>query len=196
MVKFGSKIMPIHFVGALLEGSLPGSRFGFGYKAGFGNGRHANVARAGDAGDINGDNAWMVQVVARPDNYYGLNAGISFYTDTVTPDDRPEIGEKMIVAHVAWARESPEVIAEYLYSSHELEADSSVNGNVQAWYAQFAYRLKDKYKQWKPYVRFEHTKVDDSDPLLGDQGAKARRQLRDILTDEQETRLRLPGGAA
>jgi hypothetical protein len=168
--KFGSKIVPIHFVGALLEGTLPGNKLGLSYMAGFGNGRHENIAQAGDAGDINGDNAWMVQVNSKPTRFYGLNAGLGFYTDKITPADRPEINESTFSAYVVWAKESPEVYFEYLYSTHELANDSSVTGDVQAWYAQFAYRLKGKNSAWKPYARYEYTKVDDTDPLLFDQG--------------------------
>ena len=169
MVKFGSKIVPIHFVGALLEGNIPGSKLGLTYMAGIGNGRHANIARAGDAGDINGDNAWMVQLNAAPDRYFGLHMGVGFYSDTVSPDDRPDIREKTVSVHLAWSNESPEIIFEYLHSNHEFVANSSVSGDTNGWYAQFAYRLKDKYHNWKPYARLESTDVDDTDPLLGDQ---------------------------
>jgi hypothetical protein len=170
LVKFGSKIVTIHFVGVLMEGTLPGNPLGLSYHAGFGNGRHANVARAGDAGDINGDKAWMVQLRAAPDRYFGLEMGLGFYNDEIRPDDRPDIKENTVSAYVAWTRESPEVIIEFLHSSHELLTDSSVSGDVDAWYAQFAYRLKDDLSQWKPYARFEKTDVDDTDPLLFDQG--------------------------
>lgn len=170
VVKFGSKIVPIHFVGALLEGSLPRTKLGLSYMAGIGNGRHENVARAGDAGDINSDSAWMVQINSQPPRYFGLRTGLGFYTDTISPTDRPDIDEATVSAYLAWTKESPEVVIEYFYSTHELASDSSVSGNVHAWYAQFAYRLSGKYKQLKPYVRFEDTNVDDSDPLLGDQG--------------------------
>ena len=170
MVKFGSKIVPIHFVGALLEGTLPRNRLGLSYMAGFGNGRHENIAQAGDTGDINGDNAWMVQLNAAPYRYYGLRTGIGIYSDVVSPDDRPDINEQTISAYLAWAKESPEIIMEYIYSSHDLVVDSSASGNVNAWYAQFAYRLKGRLNKWKPYARFEKSEVDDSDPLLGDQG--------------------------
>ena len=34
MIRFGSKIVPIHFVGALLEGNLPGGGLGLTYMAG------------------------------------------------------------------------------------------------------------------------------------------------------------------
>ena len=169
MVKFGSKIVPIHFVGALLEGTLPNNALGLSYMAGFGNGRHANVARAGDVGDINGNNAWMVQVNAAPTKYYGFRTGIGFYTDRLTPGDRPEIDEATVSAYVAWAKESPEFLFEYLHSTHELSANSTIEGDTDAWYAQFAWRLKGKNRPWKPYLRIEKTDVDDTDPLLGDQ---------------------------
>ena len=170
MAKFGSKIIPIHFVGVLLEGSLPQNKLGLSYSAGFGNGRHENIAQAGDAGDINGDNAWMFQVKANPHRFFGLKTGIGYYSDKVSPSDRPDINEKTLSAYVAWEKESPEFIFEYLHSEHEFVADSSTNGDVDAWYAQFAYRLPGQKNDWKPYARYEKTQVDDTDPLLGDQG--------------------------
>lgn len=170
MVKFGSKIVPIHFVGALLEGNFGDNPLGLSYMAGFGNGRHSNVARSGDAGDINGESAWMMQLNASPSRFYGLRTGIGVYSDKITPTDRPEIDEFTVSAYLAWTKESPEVLVEYLHSEHEFSADSSVSGNVDAWYAQVGYRLDGKYHALKPYLRFENTDVDDTDPLLGDQG--------------------------
>jgi hypothetical protein len=170
MAKFGSKIMPIHFVGVLLEGSLPRNKLGLSYSAGLGNGRHADVSQAGDAGDINGDSAWMFQISSAPMNLFGLKAGLGVYSDTVSPTDRPEIDEVSYSAYVAWTKESPEIIMEFLHSDHEFVADSAAKGGVDAWYAQFAYRLKGKRNQWKPYVRYERNEIDDGDPLLGDQG--------------------------
>lgn len=170
MAKFGSKIIPIHFVGVLLEGSLPKNKLGLSYSAGLGNGRHADVSQAGDAGDINGDNAWMLQVSAAPISLFGLKTGLGFYSDKVSPSDRADINEKTYSAYVVWEKESPEIIVEFLHSDHEFVANSAENGSVDAWYAQFAYRLKGKQNQWKPYARYERNEIDDSDPLLGDQG--------------------------
>ncbi len=170
MIRFGSKIVPIHFVGVLVEGTLPRNALGLSYHAGFGNGRHANVARSGDAGDINGDKAWMVQLRAAPNKYFGLEMGLGIYNDEISPGDRPDIKENTISAYAAWTRESPEIIFEYLHSEHEQLTDSSISGNVDAWYAQLAYRLKGDLSQWKPYARFEKSDVDSTDPLLFDQG--------------------------
>lgn len=169
MVKFGSKILPVHFVGILAEGSVPGDKVGLSYRAGFGNGRHENIGRAGDAGDINGDKAWMAQLELAPRGSHGMAAGIGYYNDEVAPGDRPPIKEKTYSAFAAWTRESPEVIVEYLMSDHESVVDGSDSGDVTAWYAQFAYRLKGDKSRWKPYVRLEETEVDGTDPLLFDQ---------------------------
>jgi hypothetical protein len=137
--------------------------------AGFGNGRHSNIARAGDAGDINGDNAWMLQINASPAKFYGLKAGIGYYQDVVSPAGAPDVDEQTVSAYVAWAKESPEVIIEYVHSNHDLANDGSVSGDVNAWYAQFAWRLPGDRKEWKPYLRYERSRIDESDPLLGDQ---------------------------
>ncbi len=167
MLKFGSKIVPIHFVGVLLEGNVGANDLGIEYKAGFGNGRHSNIARAGDAGDVNGDKAWMLQVNARPRNIYGLNVGLGFYSDEISLPGIPNIEERTVSAYAAWNKEMPEFIVEYLHSTHESVANSNDSGDVDAWYAQAAYRLSGKHHSWKPYLRAERVRVDDSDPLLG-----------------------------
>ena len=170
MVRFGSKILPVHFVGMLLEGSIPSGNIGLEYKAGFGNGRHSNISRGGDSGDLNGDKAWMVQLNSKLRNMYGLNLGIGYYSDEISMPDSPNIREGTFSAYAAWSKESPEVIFEYIHSDHELVTDSNVSGNVDAWYLQAAYRLAGSYTNWKPYVRFERNDIDESDPLLGAEG--------------------------
>jgi hypothetical protein len=170
MVKFGSKIIPIHFVGALLEGSIPSGKMGLEYKVGFGNGRHSNIAAAGDTGDINSDKAWMVQLNSKPKSMYGLNAGLGFYNDEIPLLDGTDVKENTVSLHAVWTKESPEILFEYVHSNHELLTDSSVSGNVDAWYLQAAYRLGGKRSHWKPYARLESNRVDDSDPLLGAEG--------------------------
>lgn len=170
VMKFGSKIVPIHFVGVLVEGNLPTGDLGLAYKAGFGNGRHENISRGGDAGDINSDKAWMLQLLAKPRTISGMNVGLNYYTDRISLPAEPEIEEKTYSVYAAWNNESPEIVVEYLHSEHKLLNDASVSGDVDAWYAQFAYRLPGKRRDWKPYARLERTRVDDSDPLLGAEG--------------------------
>ena len=47
MIKFGSRFIPTHFVGLIAEGGMPASPLRLGYSLGVGNGRAANIARAG-----------------------------------------------------------------------------------------------------------------------------------------------------
>ena len=164
MVRFGSRIMPIHFVGVLLEGNLPSGDLGLNYKLGYGNGRHSNIARAGDAGDVNGDKAWMAQLSSRSRRYQGLDVGIGFYADEIElPGGGPPIDEQTASVYAAWTRENPELIAEFLVSDHD---NGLVSGDTTAWYVQAAWRLPDERHRWKPYARLESTDIDDSDPLL------------------------------
>ena len=183
MIKFGSKLVPIHFVGLLLEGNIPVSNLGLTYKAGYGNGRHANIARSGDAGDINGDKAWMLQFNSRPKSIYGLEVGLGFYNDEVELETDPNVKESTISAHAAWTKESPEIIIEFLHSEHESVIDSSDTGDVDAWYAQFAYRLKGDHEQWKPYLRFENQEIDPTDPLLGSEGLDQEASILGVRWD-------------
>ena len=169
MVRFGSEIVPIHFVGVLLEGNLPSGDLGLNYKAGFGNGRHANIARAGDAGDINGDKAWMLQLGARPRKYQAFDIGVGVYNDEIALPLTADVEETTVSAYAAWSREQPEVILEYLHSKHEA-VGGGASGTTDGWYAQFAWRLSGKQRDWKPYARLEKTEIDASDPLLGGRG--------------------------
>jgi hypothetical protein len=53
MVQFGGKFIPVHFVGALVEGAVPAGGVNLNYNFGLGNGRGTVISRAGDFGDIN-----------------------------------------------------------------------------------------------------------------------------------------------
>ena len=165
-VKFGSQLVPIHFVGLQFEGQFPGAHSGLGYNVGIGNGRHANIARAGDNGDINGNRAWVASVFYKPTSIRGLNAGIGAYSDRVSPPASPEFDEKIYSAYFALERETPEFIAEYIHSDHELTVGPGPSGGADSLYAQFAYRLRGNLQRFKPYVRAERVDVDADDPLL------------------------------
>ncbi len=87
MIKFGSRFIPTHFVGLIVEGGFPSSPLGLGYSVGVGNGRAANIARAGDAGDVNDQRAWVAGVRSRPISIVGFEIGASFYSDRLLAPD-------------------------------------------------------------------------------------------------------------
>ena len=163
MIQFGGKFLPVHFVGALVEGAIPAGGWNLNYKAGLGNGRGSVISRAGDAGDINGRRAWLADGFVKPNWAYSLEAGGSYYADQVTiPTSVANIGEHIVSGHVAWTREDPEFIAEYAAVRHEGVGAATPTWN-HAYYLQAAYRLPQFDRLWKPYVRFEHIDIQAGD---------------------------------
>ena len=169
MTQFGGRFIPVHFVGAQVEGSIPADGWHIGYQAGVGNGRGNVISRAGDAGDNNARPAWVANVFTKPDRLFGLQAGGSVYIDRVSVPSRPEYNERILAAHAVWLREDPEVIAEIAQVRHD-QVGGTLSTTSAAYYVQFAYRLPGDARLWKPYYRFEHIAIDSLDPVFGGVG--------------------------
>jgi len=165
MVEFGGSFLPIHFVGALVEGAVPAAGLNVNYNLGIGNGRSSVISRSGDWGDINNNRAWLVTLFSRPDHPYGLQFGGSVYRDLVTPIGGFVFRESIQSAHIVWAKESPELIAEFANVMHE-QVGTSFKSNSQAWYVQAGYRLPWFQRLWKPYYRFEYIHIPGSDQMF------------------------------
>jgi hypothetical protein len=167
-MKFGSFVVPIHFVGALLEGKIGQS--GFGYRLGYGNGRNEEINDTDNTGDDNDEPAYFATVNYRPLDAYRLDTGASVYVDTGTPEEGPEADEVLVNGYVALTGEQPEVIVEYTYGDHQRTDTPGPDGSTSGIYGQVAYRLNGKAQNFKPYLRAEHLDAEDDDPLLGDLG--------------------------
>ena len=165
MIQFGGRFLPVHFVGALVEGAMPAGGLNFGYKAGVGNGRAGVISRGGDAGDSNDDLSYLAQVTSKPDRLFGLEAGASFYGDTIVPAGGGKVGEQIFAGHVVYQKETPEIIAEYAGVRHEQDGVSSPFWS-HAYYVQAAYRLPGGAKKFKPYFRFEHIDIAGGDVVF------------------------------
>jgi hypothetical protein len=112
MTQFGGSFIPVHFVGALVEGSFPAAGWNINYQGGIGNGRGNVISRAGDAGDNNARPAYVFNLFTKPDRAFGLQVGGSLYLDRVSMTGPPEFAERIVAAHAIWQREDPDVIAE------------------------------------------------------------------------------------
>jgi hypothetical protein len=166
MTQFGGRFIPVHFVGAMVEGAFPASGLNLNYQAGVGNGRGAVISRGGDAGDNNATPAWVFNLFAKPDPAFGLQVGGSLYLDKITQTATgPEFRERVLSAHAAWQREDPEVIAEVAHIRHERIVGGGTGSNL-AYYVQAAYRLPAFRALWKPYYRFEHIDIDAADAVF------------------------------
>lgn len=166
MTRFGGRFIPVHFVGSLVEGSLPARGLNLNYNFGLGNGRGSVISRGGDAGDNNNHRAWLVNLFAKPDRFYGLQVGGSVYRDNIELGGGRQFREWITSGHVVWAKENPELIAEVANVNHR-EVGSTHTFNSQAYYIQAAYRLPWFEKLWKPYYRFEYIHIPRTDVVFG-----------------------------
>ena len=168
VTRFGGEFVPVHFVGTIAEGSIPSGSVNLGYMAGIGNGRHENIVRPGDAGDINSDRALVARLNSRPDSLFGLEAGVAYYGDKITLETGEEFDEQIANVYVVYSRETPEIITEY----HHLERENIVSRDSFAsdgFYAQLAYRLPVWKDRLKPYARYETVDVANSEPVFASQ---------------------------
>ncbi|MBZ5634627.1 MAG: hypothetical protein LAO55_16000 [Acidobacteriia bacterium] len=164
MVQFGGRFIPVHFVGGLIEGAVPAGGLHLNYNVGVGNGRGSLISRGGDAGDINNNRAWLVNLFVKPDRLFGLQAGGSLYRDKIAVGARA-FDEWISSGHVVWAKENPEFIAEFANVNHT-ETGRPGSFNSQAFYVQLGYRLPEFDQRWKPYYRWEYIHIPSSDPVF------------------------------
>jgi hypothetical protein len=165
MVQFGGRFLPVHFVGLLAEGEIPSGPVGLNYQVGLGNGRGSIISRAGDSGDVNNHRAWVMNLFARPPRIYGLQVGGSLYGDEITSGTLPRTQELISSAHIIWAHENPEFLAEFSNVRHHVPQTGRTS-NSQAYYVQVGYRLPWFEKKWKPYYRFEHIHIPAGEPVF------------------------------
>lgn len=165
MVKVGGTYVPVHFVGVKAEGDIPSGGLGLGYEAGVGNGRSEVLSRGGDAGDVNTNRAWLVALKAQPIALYGLTAGASVYRDWLSISTQPTIDEWIYSGHVAWTRETPELIGELIAVQHH-DRGTGADFNNLAYYVQAACRLPGRAHTLKPYARFEKMDVAAGEPVF------------------------------
>ena len=165
MIQFGGSFLPVHFVGGLVEGEVPAGHLNLNYNVGIGNGRGQVISRAGDAGDINNNRAWLINAFIKPDALYGLQLGGSVYRDAINNTAGLAAREWIESAHLIWQKESPEFLAEFANVHHQ-PSTGGVISNSQAFYLQTAYRLPGAARALKPYFRFEQIHVPRSDAIF------------------------------
>ncbi|MGH9474676.1 MAG: hypothetical protein ACRD1M_18255, partial [Terriglobales bacterium] len=176
LIQFGGRLIPVHFVGMLAQGTVPQSgSLNLQYDVGIGNGRNDSIGEPGNAGDANNNRAWLGTVYANPFWAYKWQFGGSVYHDVIDQSSTlvGNYGEWIRTLRLVNTSETPEIIAEAADISHERLGSAGGPGstwNSQAWYAQFAYRLPWFHQLWKPYVRYEYIHIPVSDPVFNPAG--------------------------
>ena len=172
MLEFSNPFLPMHFLGGFAEGKVPSGRLNLSYLAGIGNGRGSGPGRPEAPGDANNHRAWLVRLSARPDTLPGLEVGGAWHEDKAAVfygPTRADFRERIASGFVAFTKETPELIAEYVSVRHRrLGGDATFKS--WAYYAQAAWRVSSRFK---PYVRWEEIHLDENDHVLD--GAQAGR---------------------
>lgn len=162
-IKFGSRYIPVHFVGAMLEGNL--QSVPVYYSAGFGNGRGPDIAAAGDAGDVNGNRAFIASASVRPTSLFGFRVGGGVYVDRISVGGVEFADELITSAYAVWKRGPVDAVAEFINVSHEPVAGGDAESSP-AWYLHLGYRLSGSARAVMPYVRYESMDIEASDPVF------------------------------
>ena len=142
MVQFGGRFIPVHFVGALVEGVVPSGGLNINYQAGIGNGRGNVISRAGDAGDNNDVRRASGQCVHQdPTALFGLQVGASaiFRSDHAPSDGPSSTNGSSRATRCGSAkirRSSPKSP-----TSGTTQVGTSLTTSSLAYYVQAAYRL-------------------------------------------------------
>ncbi|HSG07759.1 MAG TPA: hypothetical protein VLA36_05365 [Longimicrobiales bacterium] len=162
-IKFGSRFIPVHFVGAMAEGRIASSPLT--YAAGIGNGRAANTARAGDVGDVNESRAFFATAALQPDALPGFRVGGGVYFDDVETEAGGGADERITSGHAVWERGSLDLVGEYIQVRHQAGGSSSPVTS-RAVYLHAGVKLPGELRAFMPYARWERMDIGKEDALF------------------------------
>ena len=143
MIQFGGTFLPVHFVGALVEGRGAGRRLepqlpGRGSATA---GATSSAAPATPATTTTSARRWSEPVLEAGS---ALRPPVRRLASTSTRSRcRPtrEFGERIVAGHVVWQKEDPELIAEVAARPARAARTSRLHVTNHAYYVQAAYRL-------------------------------------------------------
>jgi len=164
-VRFGSRFIPVHFVGAMAEGMITGTPVN--YAVGVGNGHAESIAGAGDGGDINSKRAFIASVFVRPASLFGLRIGGAAYLDRISDAAGPIADERILSAHAAYRRGDWEGIAEFIAVNHDPIVASSGSTDSRAFYVHGGRHLPRPLRDVTPYFRYEKMDIAAGDVVFG-----------------------------
>jgi hypothetical protein len=179
-------ILPIHNVGISLAGRIPSGGLGLHYIAEIGNGRTSRTRfdeAVQTSVDENGHKSFNLALSVHPEKWYGLQAGVSFYSDRLTPGAgtllenpsnpfptdvaaRPRIDERIFSAYAVYQNTRFEFLNEALLLQHHLDGYRTFD--TPGFYTQ----ISNRFGSWRPYVRFQYVNANRYEPVFGDAGLR------------------------
>ncbi len=162
-------VLPVHEVGVTVRGLVPRSKSSLNYLVEVGNGRRWDEDYGADPAaqhDPNPEKSTNVALSYRPDRWRGLEAGASFYRDTITDASQQEVAHRIFATYATYRTASVEVLAEWLVLHHRAGGVGHRNdgGYLQA---------SKAWGKWRPYYRYDRLDVDAATPVIGDTESSA-----------------------
>jgi hypothetical protein len=179
----GGGILPIHFVGMELSGTLPLGGWGLQYVANVANGRGATIDQVQNGNDVNSDKALALKLSLRRDGDRTIRFGPSLYRDLIPADSgnvtrEGQIRQLILGSHFVYDDQRVQFMAE-AYRVHDDEQQSGREFDHDAWYAV----LVGKFGKWNPYVGIDGIDFAPGDPFYTSVGTDLRRILGGIRFD-------------
>jgi len=163
-------VLPLHNVGVSATGRIPSGRLGLRYIAEVGNGRSARSAAdrsVQTAFDENNGKSYNLGLNARPDWLPGLQTGVSFYQDRLTPATAPNIDQRILAGHIIYQSPRYEWLNEAVFIRHK-PVGAGVATYTPGFYTQFARR----FGKAQPYFRYQYVNALARDLLFRDIGRR------------------------
>ena len=164
-------LLPLHNVGVSATGRIPSGSLGLRYIAEVGNGRAARSPSdraVQTAFDENNGKSYNLGLSARPDWLPGLQTGVSFYHDKLTPTALPDIDQRIIAGHVIYQSPRYEWLNEALFIRHKPQGANSAATYTPGFYTQFARR----FGRTQPYFRYQYVNAPARDLLFNNIGRR------------------------
>jgi hypothetical protein len=144
-------MLPVHSVGLELSGNVGHGDWSLDYVGNIANGRGPTSDNVQGAGDLNRDKAVGAKLSLVKSGSGRFAIGPSFYRDVIPPDPlivgrEGSIDEMIGGAHLHYAGQRIETLAEYYHVRHEDQATSAVYLH-DGWYALVVVSAG----RWKPY---------------------------------------------
>jgi len=170
--------LPIHLVGLWVGGYVPAGPMLLDYGVMAGNGPKITGVNSPLGGsldpnnisDNSGNKAVSFELTLHPMALHNAGVGIcgNFSRiegfDNTTGHQVANVNQQILCGEAHYVTESLELLAEY-YALFDQDKWTTKLGHFinHSWYAQAAYTFAGRYV---PYVRYEHTSVDEGDPYM------------------------------
>ena len=143
--------LPLHSMGVSISGAIPSGSVGLHYIAETGNSHTWGWPRSTGNKSVQFHGAVNLALLARPRHLPGMQAGISLYRDSFSPEAAYELNRRILAAHIIYRKGRLEflnegMIALFRYESHRI-------ANVPGFYSQLGFRV---HGSWTPFVRYEN----------------------------------------